>query len=188
MKKADRGLQDLLRRGPSKRRQIGRNDSAFGGVPSLKRLHHGAKVFAQARGLAAGNAQRPPSLPGIVAAQFGKGGRRSENSAGASGMKTVAIVAREDGLGDLAFHFHSDVIGEQQIAPSLAFRLRRCQRGSQGCHGRMSEKPIYAVFRNGQLGIVIVVGVDRDAIEKSRKARRGFHGSADHRGIAGTDA
>ena len=78
----------------------------------MEGLGHGAEIFAQPGRLAAGDGQRAERLVEIEAAQFRGGRSRCEGSAGAGRMEAFLVVARRDGLGDLAFHLDAEMVGE----------------------------------------------------------------------------
>src|ERR1700674_594801 len=47
----------------------------------------------------------------------------------------------------------------------------------------MHEQAIHAVFRGGELRVVVIVSVDRDAIDKGCETRRSFLGCSDDGGF-----
>ena len=65
-------------------------------------------------------------------------------------------------------------------AVALSQREHRGQRG----RSRMREQAIHAILRDRQLRVVVVVGVDRDAVGKRRKARRQLERRSDDRAAA----
>ena len=54
LEKAAPGFENDRGRGEAELRELGRNYAAFARAAGVKGLHHGAEVFAQARGLAGG--------------------------------------------------------------------------------------------------------------------------------------
>src|SRR5260221_13221397 len=87
-------------------------------------------------------------------------------------MESLAIVSRRDRLGDLAFYFHANMVGQHQVAARLPFRLGDGERRREGRRRRMREKSVNAVFGGGQVRIVVIVRVEGDTVEEGGEPRR----------------
>ncbi len=89
-----------------------------------------------------------------------------------------------NGLGDLALDFNAHVIGREQVLPGAASRLtqRECRR--KHGDGGMREQSVDAILGDGELGVVVIVGVDEVAVGEGGESRREFLRGADHRALA----
>ena len=88
-------------------------------------------------------------------------------------METVVVVARVDRLGDLGLDFHRDLVGGQHVEPGAVADLAQRQRRRQRRRGGVGEQPVDAVLGDRELGVVVIVGVDRDAVGEGGEARPG---------------
>src|SRR6202030_3868585 len=89
VKKTAFRLENLLCSSPSQGDQFSSNQTALRGVSSLKRLGHGAKVFAQPARLGGGQSKGIERFFQIESKQFCASRGRTERAAGASGMEAV---------------------------------------------------------------------------------------------------
>src|SRR5262249_34865409 len=155
----------------AKRSQIRGHHTRFRRPAGMKRLRHGAKVFAQAGGLTGGNSQRADS--GVeIQADDSCGSRSGSNRATCSrAMKSLLVMARRDGFGDLTLYFNADMIGGHQVAPGHFPSFGSGKRRRESSRSRVSQQTIDAIFSHGQLSIVVVVGMDTDAVRESGEAR-----------------
>src|SRR6185369_6369356 len=96
LEKAAPGFENDRGRGEAEPRELGRNDTAFARASGVKGLHHGAEIFAQAGGLARGNAKRAPRLFEIQTQQLRRAGSSTQSADCRRGMKTVLVMARID--------------------------------------------------------------------------------------------
>ena len=103
---------------------------------------------------------------------FGRGHRGPEWTASAGGMKALFVVARGDRLRDLAFHLHSEVIGESQVATLQACAFRGCEGGCQAGSGGVGEQSVHAFVTDGKLPVIVIVGMHGERVGKGREARR----------------
>ncbi len=173
-------LQTVERGGEPERRQLGSHDTAFGGASRMKRLGHGTEVFAQAGGLGRAQAQGPPRGFAIESEQPRGTCRGADRAAGRGAVEPVLVVARQDGFGNLAFDFDADLIRRHEIAAALPVPLGERQRRRQRRCRRMREQPVHAILGDGELSVVVVVGMDRDAVGERREARGQAHVTSDH--------
>jgi len=99
-------------------------------------------------------------------------------------VKSILIVARRDCFGDLALHFDSAVVCDQQILSTLGFDLGcRQGRGKHTDRG-MNQQTVHPVLAGGELSVVVVVDVDSYSIGKSREAGGKPHRGSQHRRAA----
>ena len=116
--------------------------------------------------------QRARGRLGVEAHQLRGRRRRREGAAGRGGVEAGLVVARVDRLGDLALDLDAEMVGEHDVAAVGARRLADGERGRQRRRGRMRQEAVDAVRRDGELGVVIVVGMDADAVGEGGEARR----------------
>ena len=102
---------------------------------------------------------------------FAARGRRADRAAGRGAVEAVLVVARQDRLGHLALDLHADLVGEHEIRAAAPVALGERQRGRQRGRGRMREQAVDAILRHGELRVVVVVGVDREAVGERGEAR-----------------
>ena len=150
----------------------------------MERLGHRAEILAQAGRLAAGDRQRALRGRHVEAHQLGGSGGGREGAAGGGGVEAGLVVARGDRLGDLALDLDAEVIGEHEVPPGGFTQLGDGEGRRQRRRGRMGEQAIDAVLGHRELGVVIVVGVDADAVGEGGEARRHLAAAADDRGGA----
>ena len=165
-------FQPSGRRGEAERRQLRGDDAAFGGATGVKRLGHRPEVLAQAAGLRGGDTQRAPRRFAIEAEQLR--GRRggADRTARRRAVKALLVVARQDRFGNLALDFDADLIRRHQVAAAAPVALRERQhRGQRRCRG-MRQQAIDAILRDRELGVVVIVGMDRNAIGERRETGR----------------
>src|SRR3977135_1346431 len=81
-------FQYLLGTGPAESRKIGGKYSHLGRMSGVKRLHHGAEVFAQAGGLTGGDSIRSRDLRLVEIAQPGAGRSARTDPARSGGQNT----------------------------------------------------------------------------------------------------
>ncbi len=174
-----RRLEDARRGCPAVGGKLGGSDAAFRRTPGMEGFRHRAEVFTQAGGLAAGDRQRPQRGVHVETHQPSAGGGRSERPAGGGRMEAGLVVARRDRLGDLALDFNAQMIGQHEILARgfEQFRHRECRR--QGRSRRMRQQTIDAVLGDGELRVVVIVGVDADTVGECSKARRNLAAAAD---------
>jgi hypothetical protein len=147
----------------------------------MKGLGHGSEVLAQPGGLRGPQTQRAARSFAIESEEL-RGTRRGADRAARRGaVETVLIVARHDRLGHFAFDLDADLIRGHQIAAALSLAFGERQRGWQRRGRRMREQPIDAILGNGELRVVVVVGVDRNAVGEGREAGRQAHIASNHR-------
>ena len=101
-------------------------------------------------------------------------------------MKAGLVVPRIDRLRDLAFDLDAEVIGKLDITARGFPGLADGQRGGQCRRGRVRQQAVDTRLGDGQLGVVVVVGVDRDTVGERGKARGQLQAGADHRGRSGS--
>jgi hypothetical protein len=106
--------------------------------------------------------------------------RRADRAAGGRAVEAVLVMARRDRLGDLALDFHADLVGQHEVRTAAPVALRDRERGRQRGRRGMGEQPVDAVLRHGELRVVEVVGVDREAVGERGEARRQAQAAADH--------
>ena len=179
------GFEDDGRRGEPELRELGRDHAAFARAPGVEGLHHGAEIFAQSRGLARGDAQRAPRLLDVEAEQLRDARAGGDGADRGRAVKAVLIVARVHRFGELGFDFHRDLISGEHVAPGAAVALADRQHRRQCRRRRMGEQPVDAVLGDGKLGVVVVVGMDRNAVGERGEARGHFHAGADDRAAFG---
>ena len=109
---------------------------------------------------------------GVQPAQFCAGGGAAEGADGSGGVEAVVVVPGRDGLGDLAFDFDAHVIGREQVLPGAASRFAERERRRKHGDGGMREQSVDAIFGDGELRVVVIVGVDEDAVGEGGEARR----------------
>ena len=109
---------------------------------------------------------------GVEAHELRGGGRGREGAAGGGGVEAGLVVPRVDRLGDLALHLDAEMVGEHHGGAARAGRLADGERGRKRRRGRMREEAVDAVRRHRELGVVVVVRMDADAVGEGREARR----------------
>src|SRR5579859_6430287 len=102
----------------------------------------------------------------IQTLEFRAGGGSPEDSARASGVESVLIVAWRDRLRDLALHLYSGLVCNQQVLSASSPDFGRRQSSRKHTDGRMHEKSVNPVFGHRELSIVEVVDVDGYSIGK----------------------
>ena len=178
--KSTLGLQSVRRCSKAKRRHLRRDYAAFGGASRMKRLGHGAEVFAQSGGLRGAQAQCAARGFAIETEEL-RGARGSaDRAAGRSAVEAVLIVARQDRLGDLAFDLYPDLIGGHQLTAALPIPFGERQHRRQRRCRRMGEQAIDAILGHGELGVVIVIGVNGNSVGERREACWQAHIASDH--------
>src|ERR1700682_340616 len=79
------------------------------------------------------------------------------------------------------------MISEHQIlAGHVAAFSERKQRRKNG-DGGVDEEPVYAVLGNSELGVVEIIGVNRNTVHKGREARGSLPCCANDGGLTVTD-
>ena len=137
----------------------------------MERLGHCAEILAQACRLAAGDGKRARGGLDVEAEQGGGGRGGGEGPACRRGVEAGLVVARGDGFGDLALDLDAEVIGQHHVGAGGTERFAHGERSGQGRGGRMGEQAVNAIRGHGELRVVIVVGVDADAVGEGREAR-----------------
>ena len=87
-------------------------------------------------------------------------------------MKALLVMSRQDRLRHLALHFDRNLIRRRELAPIDAIPLGERKHGGECRCGRMHEQAVHAVLGAGELGVVVIVGVDEGAIGEGGKTRR----------------
>ena len=88
-----------------------------------------------------------------------------------------------DRLRNLACHLDADMVGKHQFPARLRSGFRHAQSGGKNVRGRVGQQPVDAVLGYGQLRIVIIVGMDPDAIGKRGESDWRLHRGTDHGGF-----
>src|SRR6266853_1378786 len=114
LKEAEWRFENVIRGGPSERREVDGQSPIFGGVSCLEWLRHRAEIIPEAAAFGCHNTERIRSLQWIQAAQLGAGRGATERSACAGGVKTVVVVAWRNRFGNFALHFHADVVSQHE--------------------------------------------------------------------------
>ena len=155
----------------------------------MKGLGHGAEVFAQAAGLARGEAQRTARRLAVEPKQTRRARRRADRAAGRGAVEPLLIMSRQDRFGDLALHFHADLIRRHESLAAQPGALRqREHRGQRRCRG-VGQQAVDSILGHRELRVIVVVGVDRQAIRKRRETGRQTQWAADDGAAAiGRDA
>ena len=166
------GFQAVGRRSEAERRQLRRDDAAFGRASGMKRLGHGAEVLAQAAGLSGAQAQRAPRGFAIEAEELRGARGGADRAAGRGAVEALLVMARQDRLGHLAFDFDADLIRGHQVAAAPPVALGERQHRRQRRRGGMRQQAIDAILRHRELRVVVIVGVDRDPVGERCKTRR----------------
>ncbi len=183
------GFEAGQRSRKSERRQLRRHHAAFGGASGMEGLGHGAEVLAQSGGLCGAQAQSAARGFAIESEQPGGACRGADRTAGRGAVEALLIVARHDRLGHLAFDLDADLIRGHQITAAPTIPLGERQRGRQRRRRRMGEQAVDAILGNGELRVVVVIGVDRNAVGECREARGKPQFASDHGAAAlGCDA
>ena len=165
-------FENIWSGGPAERGKIHGDRAIFTGMTRVKGLGHGAKIIAQAATFGRGDAEGVGGLRGIQAAQFCAGGGAAKRAAGARGVKAVIVMARRNGFGDLAFHFHAHVVGQNEILAAAISNFSQRESGRQRWNRRMCEQSVHAIFCGGELRVVKIVGVNGNAIGEGGEAWR----------------
>ena len=97
-------------------------------------------------------------------------------------MEAFLVMARVDGLCDLAFDHDAHMVGLHQRPARGAHALGGGQRRRSRRRGGVGEQAVDPVAGHRELGVVVIVGVNGDAVGERREAGRGRHRGADHRG------
>ena len=179
---ADLAFQNTLAGGPSQRRQIRRDHTAFGRMARLEGFGPSVRqeILAHARSLRARDAQAYANALGVQPPNLGSGDCGAEDAEHAGGVKAGFISARIAGLGQLGLDLDPQMIGQQEIAARLGQRVAHRQCGGQGGDAGVGEKAVNPVLGHRQLGIVIIVSMDSDAVGEGGETRNGFDACAQH--------
>jgi hypothetical protein len=102
-------------------------------------------------------------------------------------VKARLVVPRIDGLGDLALHLDAQMVGEHDVGAARFRHLAHGERGGERRRGRVREQAVDAVRRHRELGVVVVVRVDADAVGEGREAGRDPQAAADDGGGTGAE-
>src|SRR5215472_12768703 len=94
MEEATLGFENLLGTGPTECGKIRRHDATLGRVPSLKWLHHRAKVLSEPGRLARGDGESACRVNCIQTLEPRARRRSAKDAASPRGMKTILVVAR----------------------------------------------------------------------------------------------
>ncbi len=182
-------LQHDGRRSPAEAGEIGGDNSAFGRAARVKRLGHGAEVLAQAGGLAGAYAQRAARLLDVEPEHAGRAGRRGNCADRCGRMEAVVVVPGVDGLRQLGFRLDGKLVGGEHVQARAIVALAQRQHRRQRRGGGVREQAVDPVFGNGELRVVVIIGVDGDAVRERGEARRHFHGGTDDgRALVGRNA
>ncbi len=155
----------------------------------MKRLGHGAEIFAQTRGLRGAQAQRATRGFAVEPEQFCGGRGGADRTAGRRAVEAVLVMTRHDGFGDLAFDLDADLIRGHQVPAAPAIPLGDRQHWRQRGRGWMGEQSVDAILGHGELRVVVVVGVDGDSVGERCEARGKTHiASDDCAAVPGCDA
>ena len=148
----------------------------------MEGLGHGAEVFPQACRLTARDGQSAKHGLFVQAHEFAGRTGAGEGATGGRRVKTSLIVARVNGLRDLALNLHTELIGQKDICTrciqSLALGNGRWQSG----RGGVSQQTIDTVFGDGELCVVIVVCVNANAVGEGCESGGGLDVGSEHRG------
>jgi hypothetical protein len=87
-------------------------------------------------------------------------------------VEPVLIVPWQDRFGHLAFDFDADLIGRHHVAAGKPVALGKRQHRRQCGRRRMREQAVHPILQDGELRIVVIVGVDRHTVGERREARR----------------
>ena len=183
LKKSERRFQDIVGGCPSERREVNRQRPVFGCMPRLERLGHGTEIISEASAFGSDHAESILCLQWIQASQLGAGRGAAKRSASAGGMKALIVMTGRNGLGNLAFNFHADVVGQHQIFSRSPSQLTDCECWREHSHRGVREKAVNAVLRRGQLRIVEIIGVNGNSVGKRREARMRLHCGANDAGL-----
>ena len=104
-------------------------------------------------------------------------------------VKTLLIVPRQDRFGDFAFDFDADLIREHQIRSAAPVTLGEREHRRQRGRGRVREQAVDAVLGNRELRVVVIVGVNREAVGECGETRGHSQLAADNgAALVGGDA
>ena len=165
-------FEAVRRRREAERRQLRSDDAALGCAPGVKRFRHRAEIFAQSSGLRRAETQCAPRRVTIKIQQLRRGGGRANRAACRGAVKSLLVVTRQDRLRDLAFHLDADLIRRQKIAAAAPIALRERQHGRQRRRRGVRQESVHAILRGRELRVVVIVGVDRNAVRKRCEASR----------------
>src|SRR5262249_23987341 len=87
-------------------------------------------------------------------------------------VEAGVVVAGRDRLRHLRLHLDADEVGQKQRRPVRAVLLGQRKGGRQHRRGRVGQQPVHPVRQHGQLGVVVVVGVDAYPVEEGGEAGR----------------
>ena len=174
------GFEAIFRCGESERCDLRSDDAVFGCAPRMKRLGHRAEVFAQPACLRRADAERAPRGLAIETEKFRGARGGADRPARRGAVKAVLVVPRQNRLGDLAFDFDADLIGEHQIRSAAPVALGQRQHRRQRRRGRMRQQAVDAVLGDRKLRVVVIVGVNREAVGECGETRGHSQLAADH--------
>ena len=167
-----RRFQDLVAGCPANGDKIHGHDAGLGRATGVECLGRRPEVLPQAGGRTAGNSQHAGDSCRVERPDLRGRSGGAERSHGSGGVKAVLIVPGCHRLGDLALHFHADVIRQHQVAPGPAAGLGQGQGRREGRGARVRQQPVLAIAAHGELGVVVIVAVDADAVQEGGEARR----------------
>jgi hypothetical protein len=87
-------------------------------------------------------------------------------------MEAVVVVPRVDRLCGLRRDLDAQQVAEQELGAAAPAAFGDGQRGRQDRCRRMREQPVDAIRCNGELGVVVVVRVQVQAVQERREASR----------------
>ena len=132
------------------------------------------------------SARRVCSISSFISRAAPAAGADSADRAG--GMKAVIVMSRIDRFGDFGLHFHRDLVGGQHVEARAAVAFAQREHGRQCRCSGVREQSIDPIFRDGELRIVVIIGVHRDSVGKCSKTRWKFEIRADHGAAASRTA
>src|SRR6267378_3425328 len=128
LKETERRLQNVVGGRPSERGKVDGYSPIFSGVSRLERFRHGTEIISEAPAFSGDNTKRVLCLQHIQPSQLRASRGAPERSTRAGGMKTLVVVAWRDGLGNLAFDLHADVVSQHEVFPGSPSQLTNRER------------------------------------------------------------
>ena len=75
------------------------------------------------------------------------------------------------------------MVGKSEFFACIAIRFGKRKHRREDRHCRVREQTIDTIGRNRKLCVVVIVGVDENAVGQSRKPRGDFHSGSDDAGL-----
>ena len=85
-------------------------------------------------------------------------------------MKSVLVVSGRDCFGDFAFHFNAQMVSKHELFGRNVFPFSEREDCGKNGDGRVDQKPIDAILRSGELGVVKIIRVNGNTVNEGGKA------------------